>query len=651
MAGKGIILSLLICCHIHTFAQLPAATEEQLENRAAQREEDTEDDMQEQQREITVKHKISLNAADAGMLRSLGILSSLQISNFLSYRQQMGKLLSIYELQAVPGFDEETIRKLLPHVQTGNDLTPHYSWYDYLHKGAHTLLLRYGRQPEKSTEYMTTDSTPAHYLGSPDRYMLRYRYQLPGYISWGAVAEKDAGEKGMDFLSAHLFIRNYKCIKAFAMGDFTVNMGQGLLNWQSLAFGKGPAVMQVKREGELLRPYASSGEFLFYRGTGITLQKGNWQGTAFISWRQLDGNITNSSGYHRSAAEIEKRHSLTQLTTGGNITYEKPLWHISFNMIRQQYSTPVGGRAAPYNMFAFAGKQLAAVSMDYSFTWRNLHCFGESAVSDNGQPGLLHGILAGVCRNADLVILYRYYSRGYQSVYADAWGEYYKPANESGLYTGVSIKLSRQLKLDTYSDVFRFPWVQYRLPSPGGGREVLAALTYTPDKQTEVFIRYISSQKQQQAAGEQYFIKPGITVKKQSWRCQVKLQATKSIALKSRVEVTPQGSVLFQEVLYTPVKPAVQCHIRYTGYVTGGTENGLYTITRGVLYEYAVSRLSGSGRQYQAAMRWKVRHGLTVWIRYQLTENEDVSKKSLVICQLQYLFQGSYRELRMLNFR
>lgn len=655
IACKGLLFILLLCSPIYVVAQ--AAAEEQLENRFARTEETPEDDSQEQQQELAIRHKVQLNNADAAALSALGLLSSLQINRFLLYRQQLGKLLSIYELQAIPGFDEETIRRLLPYVQVGNDLEPHYDLKDRVRKGTHSLLVRYGRQLETSRGYMSTDSTTAPYRGSPDRYMLRYRYQLPKYTSWGIIAEKDAGERGVDFYSAHLSIQNYKCIKAVVVGDFTVNMGQGLLNWQSLAFGKGPAVMQVKREGALLKPYASSGEFLFYRGAAITLQQGHWQGTAFISRRQLDGNITNSSGYHRSDAEMEKRHSLTQFTTGGNITYERPLWHIAFNMIRQQFSAVVGSSSAPYNMFAFRGQQLVAMSMDYAFTWKQLHFFGESAVSDNHQPGLLHGVLAGVCRNVDLVLLYRYYSRGYQSIYGDAWGEYYKPANESGLYTGLSIKPGRYLKLEAYSDVFRFPWLQYRLPSPGGGREMLVALTYTPDKQTVFFASYIHSYKQQQVSGEQYFIRPGAAVKKQRWRCELKMQLTRTIALKSRVEVNnylheeiaQHGYLLFQEISYG--LPRIQLYTRYTRFVTGGTESSVYTITKGVLYENALSRLYGAGHQLQVYLRWKTGHKCTAWIRYQQTLQEGVSttgsgwdmihgnRENMIICQLHYLFK------------
>jgi hypothetical protein len=105
------------------------------------------------------------------------------------------------------------------------------------------------------------------------------------------VADKDAGEQffkgaqkyGFDFYSFHLFARKLGSIQALALGDFTVNMGQGLIQWQSLAFRKSVDILGIKRQSPVLRPYNSAGEFSFHRGAGITWQKGKIEATGFIS--------------------------------------------------------------------------------------------------------------------------------------------------------------------------------------------------------------------------------------------------------------------------------------------------------------------------------------------------------------------------------
>src|SRR3989337_771974 len=55
-----------------------------------------------------------LNKVSGEELRSLHLLTDLQIENFLNYRQEQGTLLDVYELQVIAGFDLSLISKLLP---------------------------------------------------------------------------------------------------------------------------------------------------------------------------------------------------------------------------------------------------------------------------------------------------------------------------------------------------------------------------------------------------------------------------------------------------------------------------------------------------------------------------------------------------------
>src|SRR5258705_13986357 len=125
-------------------------------------------------------------------------------------------------------------------------------------------------------------------------------------MQFGTVGDKDAGEqfikgaqkKGFDFYSLHVFARSIGSIQALAIGDFTVNMGQGLIQWQSLAFKKSADVMGIKRQSSVLRPYNSSGEFYFHRGAGVTVQQKNIEATAFASLRKISANFVADTLSH-----------------------------------------------------------------------------------------------------------------------------------------------------------------------------------------------------------------------------------------------------------------------------------------------------------------------------------------------------------------
>ena len=63
-----------------------------------------------------LKHPVNLNDADAGVLEQLNLLSPVQIANLLSYRKLFGNFISIYELQGIPMWDLQLIRKIRPFI-------------------------------------------------------------------------------------------------------------------------------------------------------------------------------------------------------------------------------------------------------------------------------------------------------------------------------------------------------------------------------------------------------------------------------------------------------------------------------------------------------------------------------------------------------
>jgi hypothetical protein len=625
-----------LCAQDSTY--FSAAAEEQLEHNATA----AADDTHWQQLNTYSRRKLSLNTADAAALRSLGLLTPLQISNLLAYRNLLGALASIYELQAVPGFDTTVIYRLLPYVTAGNALQPLYTLRDYLHKGEHVLLLRYERPLEPARGYKRIDTLPPHYAGTPDQLLLRYRYSFPRYANWGVTMEKDAGEQlfkgaqqqGFDFYSAHIFLRDYKQIKALALGDFTVNMGQGLIHWQSPAFGKSAMVMQIKREGEVLRPYVSAGESLFFRGAGITLQQGNWQLTAFASLRELDGSTGNedsleyvsalvTGGYHRSVTEVAKKGVLQQISAGGNVVYDNGNWRIGLNVIQHQFSSPFKKGERPYQLFAWDGDRFFNVSLDYSGNWKQVHCFGETAADADGNIATVNGILASVAPRVDVALLYRHYSRAYRSMYGNAFGNNARPQNESGWYTALSLRITPRIRWEGYADIFSFPWLKYRVHAPSTGKELQMSLTYTPDKQTEIFVRYKYTTGVENGLSENSYIPPLVPVSKHGWRWQLNMPLGLQWKLRSRVElnryakagVKQRGWLSYHELQYRFVEWPLSVSGRITWFSTGDSGSAVYAMESGMGAGYSVQQFNGEGAQYNLSLRWKAKKCLAMWLR------------------------------------
>ena len=258
------LICFLCVINLYVTAQVPlpepanTTTEQQLENITENSEDlETEDDSYLQQLNQLQRNPVNINNADETFLKDLRMLTPMQIQNFLAYRSVLGKLINMYELQAVPGWDLVTIQKVRPFISVSNGQSLLADIGTRLRNGDNSILVRLTQTLEKSKGYLIDSSIAKNfYPGSPQRLFVRYKYMYKNLLQYGVVGEKDAGEeffkgsqkKGFDFYSAHFFVRNAGIIKSLALGDFTVNMGQGLTQWMSLAFKKGPDIMSVKRQ-------------------------------------------------------------------------------------------------------------------------------------------------------------------------------------------------------------------------------------------------------------------------------------------------------------------------------------------------------------------------------------------------------------------
>lgn len=231
---------------------------------------------------------LNLNSASADELARLNLLDPLQIEGILAYRRRFGIMKSIFELVYVDGFDMPTINKIIPFVTVEIVTKPKALKFVDLQRGRHQLFLRYQEVMEQQSGYspasdsLLQKSPNSRYLGSPQKYYLRYNYSLYNKISFGLTAEKDAGEEfftgnrkdGFDFYSAHLSYTGTGLLRSAVVGDYSINAGQGLVCNSGLSFGKGSGVLSIRKRSQTLRKYTSADENRFFRGAAATIGKG-----------------------------------------------------------------------------------------------------------------------------------------------------------------------------------------------------------------------------------------------------------------------------------------------------------------------------------------------------------------------------------------
>ena len=629
----------------------PFIIEEQLENLTeANEDETTEDDSYAQELFHFLKEPINLNYADAGLLEQLHLLNPIQISNLLSYRKLLGNFLSVYELQAVPAWDLDLIRRIRPYITVSQKTEVFNSLSKRTKNGENTLLLRGTQILERSKGYLLGSSSAKNYYpGSPQKILVRYKYRFGNLLQYGFTAEKDAGEQffrgaqknGFDFYSAHFFTRNLGIIKSLAIGDFSVNLGQGLTQWQSLAFNKGADIMNAKRQSDVLRPYNSAGEIAFHRGVGITLKKNKWEATGFASYRKIDAGFNidtlnfedyvsslRLSGYHRTASEIAGKGVQGQMTFGGNIAYSKERFHIGANAVHYNFEHSITKEDYLYNKYSLSGKRAGNYSMDYSYTYKNMHFFGEAAVDEDLDKAFINGLLINTDSRVAMSFLYRNISRGYQSLYASAFTENTYPTNESGLYSGITIAPTDFLKIDAYTDFYHFPWLKYRTDAPTSGNDYMIQLTYKPNKQVEVFMRYKTENKPINYNPYNTNLNSVTGRPKQGFRTQFNYKLDNRITLRSRVELSwfdkkreePQnGFLIYTDILYKPLLKPFSGNIRLQYFETDGYDSRMYAFENDVLYGYSIPVFFDKGYRYYVNMKYNISRKLSLYTRFAQT--------------------------------
>jgi hypothetical protein len=564
------------------------------------------------------REKIFINNADAFELSGLNILSEIQMESFLKYRERFGKLLSKYELQAIPGWDMETIREIIPYLSF--ELYENPGFRNIMNNGVSTLLLRNG-----GGVFRKRDSA---FAGSANRLLIKYQYRYQKKMNLGFLAEKDVGErmtikklKLFDFYSAHLEWNDLnKHVRKVVAGDYIVNFGQGLIQWQGFGFGKGGGIATVRKQGESIDSYHGANEYNFHRGIAMMSRYKKMDATFFVSKRLFDGNFDGdrissilTSGLHRTSTEISNRKSFSLLTAGLNVAYKFRQGHLGLNSVVYKFDHIYSKRELPYNMFAIRDDQWRNLSIDYSYTFKNIHAFGEIAFDKENNPAFIGGLILSLHKFADLNLVYRNISPGFQSLYSRALTENTAVNNESGIYMNCSVRW-KKFVIDFYGDQYYFPWVKFTVDAPSSGWEYGFQLKFSPSRNIELINRIRIEEKDQQNSGDNFSAKIS-RVAKRSFRSHLNYLINKEQVFKIRFETTvltdhiknktSEGYLAYVEMQNTISSLNIMVVTRCQFFDTDDFDSRIYAFERDVTYAMSVPFFSGGGWRYYFTIQGK----------------------------------------------
>lgn len=643
--------------------ELSPATREYIENVVADSDADFDfDDIFDALRGYRRK-PLNLNQTTEEELSDLGLLNSIQINALVDYRKQFGQLIDIRELQAIPQFDLETINRILPYVTVRKSAeTFNVPVGKMLYTGRNDLRIRYSRRLELARGYMpVTEGDSNRYAGPPGRVYARFKHSYENRHSWGITMEKDPGEDffrgsnkaGFDFYSAHLYYRNIsRTVKAIALGDYQVSLGQGLIVARRYGLRKSSDVTRIRSSGRQISAYASINESVFFRGLGGTLAlSDNVTFTAFGSYRNRDAvaidpvildiglvdvlsfSSLQTTGLHRTESEIEYEGGVREANVGGSLKYKTRKFHLAANGMYTKFDDEWVRRETVYSQFRFSGDRIAQASLDYGFIFRNINFFGETAYSNANVNGLatLNGVLIGLDRTVKLAVLHRYYQKEHNTIYGNPFAETSGGSNENGLYMGLDIKPNYNWQFSAYFDSWRHPWLRSSVDAPSVGYEYLIQATYRVKRKMNVYIRFRDEVKEVNASGSdtEFNIVP-------RRRINIQLNLTndvnKALKLRNRMELIyydkegqslSKGFMIYQDVVYKPIGIPFSFTTRFAIFDTDTYDSRTYAYENDLIGFFTVPAYAYKGTRFYFNLRYKGIRNMTLEARFAQTYLRD----------------------------
>ncbi len=515
---------------------------------------DTEDDADLsdilEELEHYMESPMNLNTATRDDLEKLLILNDYQIENLLAYRDKMGQLFSPQELLNVDGFNEKVVDDLtLFIIFSPPEIVGNYF--------KNEVNLRSQYVFEKANGFIENEDSVRKFAGIEPKLYLKYHADKSGKFEWGVTAENDAGEEffsgsnpaGFDFYSGFLGWKGTKTLRKIYLGDFQVKTGQGLIFWSGYGGRKTAEATSIHFSGQGIRPYASTSEYGFFRGTAIQFKFNQIDLIAFYSNKNCDANISEydennspsavsslqTSGYHRTESEIADKKSLNAQTTGMTAKYTKNRFTAGINGGFQHFSLPIEPTPKLYNQFYFSGKTNYNLSTDYLLILNNIHLFGEVAVSKSGGLAFTSGIEASPSDELSFNLLYRNYQKDFHSINGSSFSEFGSVSNERGLYASLTCYAIPKVTINSYLDLYESHWVKYTSLAPIKGADFLIETDFSLSKKITLSLRYRTETRNQNSANSS-IIKKDETNQTNRVRLNVEWNASENFNFRFRTE-------------------------------------------------------------------------------------------------------------------
>lgn len=576
------------------------------------------------------EHPININTATREDLERLPFLNDKQIEEICEYLYRYKGMKTLGELQMIRSLDYYERHVLQCFVYAGDDGRDRFP---DLKK-----IMKYGK-----SEFLMSTKVPFYtrkgdyngYLGYRYKHSIRYSLTYGDRFKIGIVGAQDAGEPflsnrnslGYDHYSYYMIMHDISRLKTLALGCYKVSFGMGLVVNGGFNMGKMMLLSSLGRSSNNIRANTSRAEGNYMQGAAMTMEiTKRLTASAFVSYRLLDGTMSKdgtittiiTNGYHRTQAEMNKKHNMSATTIGTNVHYFKNGYHLGTTAIYTYLDKTLNPNTnVVYRRFYAHGNDFFNMSTDYGYICHRFSFNGEMAVNGNNAIATINSLSISISGSLDVLGVYRYYSKKYTALYANSFSDGGNIQNENGLYLGANWHPSWNFNISGYTDFAYFVWPRYQVSESSHNLDNMLSATYHTDNWS-LMARYRVTVKQKDNA-----LKNGLTnqiqhrVRFAATYCPLKdiTMNTQADIVHTKYKVTEKGWMINQNVNYK-IKEWMKLNANFGYFHTDGYDSRIYIYERGLLYDFSFPMLYGEG------------------IRYALMAKTTLGKKVMIIAKI-----------------
>ncbi len=658
-------LFLLLClCSFSVRAQTPLTWADFVEQFFTEDEDDTQDEtyLYELLEEIH-RHPINLNQATEDDLRQLPFLAEDQIRDIIAYRDTHLPIQSTGELMFVGSLSKQDRNYLQLFCHAGKVADPFSSSTRNLLSNSHHEVMLRGDIPfyrkagfRNSDDDGSTNSSQQTYRGDPFYTYLRYTLDCHKNLFAGFQFEKDAGERGIDYYSAYILLkdinvgRNSK-IREAVVGNYRASFGLGLVLNTGVSMGKDMMTGSLGRMDQGFSRHSSTMESGYLTGAALRYQYRHVTSSVFCGYTPADGTFRPDSfglsslktdGLHRTPLEHSKRHNLNILNLGGNLHWDVGAFQLSATAVFTRLSVPLApGWTTPstlYRKYNAQGQHFQTYSLAYGYSYDRLRFTGETAFSHaQGLPdgtgrqqgfATLNTLQYTASANHRLTLSVRYYSARFTSLNGRSFSENSRPQNEGGIYLAWKSQLLPSFTFDTYVDLLYFPWLKSGVSDRSYGIDGMLQASYTANKSNTWTLCYRAKAKQKDydysysvddesletATALQYDIRHNLKLQNhfqpsERWgfRTQFNLCLTKFGPVPAQ-----KGFAVSENILWTPLQQKLSFTLGVTYFNTDDYNNRVYAYEPSLPYSFGLTAYYYHGFRSLLLVKWTPLRNLTL---------------------------------------